>query len=536
MTTEAPKATAEGTLERTPFGHLLLYTLTHTLSGTIAVWPDSRDEGTRREDRILVREGFVVAARLSEQASTIERGLLPLFMRLDAPYAFYANVDLVGAGEAVRTGRVDPYALIAAHLRGPAREDVIDAVLSKVARVQLRLRGDVDLNRFAFLPAERAFVDVVRASPTTGDELLKASGTPERVARRVIYLLTITKSLEPVVARAAAAAVGGNSIAPAPISGAPASGVRPSMPVPTPPSNRPRRRESLRPVRPPSLPSVLPSEHTELWKEISRRAHAIDDQNYFEMLGLPKDALADKARDAYFDIIKRLHPDRLPIELAPLLPFAQRIFHHLTEAHETLSDEEKRLRYISIVRDGGGTPATDRIMSNILEATVEFQKAEVLMRRRDFAGAIEYLRNAIDLNATEADYHALYGWVLFQQHAEADAPLDDMLAAIDRALTIDAQNDRAHYYRGMVLRRMGRDSEAVAHFEKATAINPRNVDAMREVRLAAMRGITPSKRDPRVSSDPPKATSSGRPRSMSPRPKEKEEGLFSKLLGSKKKP
>jgi tetratricopeptide (TPR) repeat protein len=67
------------------------------------------------------------------------------------------------------------------------------------------------------------------------------------------------------------------------------------------------------------------------------------------------------------------------------------------------------------------------------------------------------------------------------------APFDEMLRALDKALAAHPRNERAHYGKGMVLKRLNRTDEATKHFRTAAEINPRNVDAVREVRLAEMR-------------------------------------------------
>ena len=67
------------------------------------------------------------------------------------------------------------------------------------------------------------------------------------------------------------------------------------------------------------------------------------------------------------------------------------------------------------------------------------------------------------------------------------APTDEMLAALDRALKLNPDSERAHYYRGVVLKRLKRDNEALLHFRTASQLNPRNVEAARELRLAMMR-------------------------------------------------
>nr|MDQ3037699.1 hypothetical protein [Myxococcota bacterium] len=119
--TELPEPTAQGDLARTPFAHALLYCHQRELGGTLVIWPED-PETTRGQDRVLFERGVPVAARLTQRAGALDRGLLPLFSRREGAYAFYADTDLVGSGDEVRTGRVDPHVLIAASLRGPSRD------------------------------------------------------------------------------------------------------------------------------------------------------------------------------------------------------------------------------------------------------------------------------------------------------------------------------------------------------------------------------------------------------------------------------
>src|SRR5690606_38348090 len=90
----------------------------------------------------------------------------------------------------------------------------------------------------------------------------------------------------------------------------------------------------------------------------------------------------------------------------------------------------------------------------------------------------------------------------------------EMLAYADRALALNPDSDRAHFYRAMILRRAGREAEALASFEKAATLNPRNLDAVREVRLAKMRGAdVQAPASPGAPSKPPSKPTSSRPAS-----------------------
>src|SRR5687767_3190198 len=114
---QLPEPLAEGDLRKTPFAHVLLYAQKHELTGTLVIWQATGEERPK-QDRIRFERGVPVAGRLIEQASRLDRGLLPIFARASGPYAFYPGVDLVGSGDAVRSDPVQVLPLLAASLRG----------------------------------------------------------------------------------------------------------------------------------------------------------------------------------------------------------------------------------------------------------------------------------------------------------------------------------------------------------------------------------------------------------------------------------
>jgi curved DNA-binding protein CbpA len=237
----------------------------------------------------------------------------------------------------------------------------------------------------------------------------------------------------------------------------------------------------------PPAPAGLSHQDAARWNELATLYDRLDDLTHYQLLGIPQSAATPDINTAYFALVKKFHPDRLHSQLAPLTRCAQQLFDQLTEANSTLSNPETRTVYDRSVADGGGTRAAERMMRNVLDSTLEFQKAEVLIKRRDFAQAMQHVRAALNKNPDEPDYHALYGWLLHLMNPGDPAPLDEMLQALDRAIKANPNSERTHYYRGVVLKRMKRDNEALQHFRAAVQINPRNVDAAREVRLAGMR-------------------------------------------------
>ncbi len=513
MSGSLPEPIAEGDLLRTPFAHVLLYAQRHELTGSLVLWNPDVPEGRPQQDRIRFEAGKPTAAVLLERASRLDRGLLPLFGRRNGPYAFYPGVDLVTDAPNARAGEVEVLPLIAASLRGSTRDDVVQHVVRGFGDEPLRIRSGVNLADFGLLPKERVCLDLLRAEPVSITKLTELSQLPARTVARLIYLFAIARAVEVWDGAASKS----TRQAPRPAAAKPRE--RPAAPEKPASRERPRssRGSSIAPGTPdalPPMPAGLSPEHQALWLEIESRAEAIESENYFEMLGVPRDVGAGSVQKAYFKLVKKWHPDRLPRELTALRPAVERIFGYLTRAQELLSDDAQRGTYLSNVQAGGGTPEADRELALIVQAAMEFRKVEVMLRRREWDAALELLDELLTYAAEEPDYHATRGWVLFSKTGGDVATRASVIASLNKALELSPDHDKAHYYMGVVLKRANQNREALEHFRASAKANPKNIEAVREVRIAEMRSEAPG----------PKSSDAGDKRT-----------LLGKLFGGKKK-
>jgi curved DNA-binding protein CbpA len=249
-----------------------------------------------------------------------------------------------------------------------------------------------------------------------------------------------------------------------------------------------QRLDRLNSIPPP--PDELPEELKQRWLKVIAKGRLMENQNYFEMLEIDKDAKSADARNKFYQLAKEWHPDRLPKQLSPLREFVQIIFSYMSEANTALSDDESRMKYVQTVREGGGTPATDRLMQSILEMAMEYERVLVMTRRHQYDEALELLKRILNVVKDEPDYHAMHAWLLMQKFPGKDAPLQKMLESAEAAIALHANHEKANMLKAQILRKMNRPADALEHFKKVAEMNPNNIEAVREVRVATMRGAT----------------------------------------------
>jgi len=98
---------------------------------------------------------------------------------------------------------------------------------------------------------------------------------------------------------------------------------------------------------------------------------------YYNLLGISYEATPVEIRAAYFDAVRRLHPDVNPD------PKAQEQFLEIQEAYEILSDSEKRQAYDKSLPDNAKIPLTAamniRVSRSVIPALSEPQLVYALI-------------------------------------------------------------------------------------------------------------------------------------------------------------
>lgn len=225
-------------------------------------------------------------------------------------------------------------------------------------------------------------------------------------------------------------------------------------------------------MRPPS-PADLGAE------AITKRAETVQDEDPFDTLGVAANAPADAARAAYFQLVKSWHPDRLPAALAPVRDDVGKIFSQMTKAHQTLTDVEARKEFIAAKEARAAALHRPR--------GVTIRLIETALSKKDFAFAAEESRKLAAENAQDAEALALVAWSMSAAGEGTEQSVRAALSALDHAIRSDAQCARAFHYRAMLHKRQGGGANAHRDFARAVALDPKNVDATRELRIYEMR-------------------------------------------------
>jgi tetratricopeptide (TPR) repeat protein len=210
-------------------------------------------------------------------------------------------------------------------------------------------------------------------------------------------------------------------------------------------------------------------------KSILDRAKWIDQEDYFKMLMVAREADADEIRAAFLRAAKVWHPDQLPLSIIEVRPECERVFTRITAAYETLVDPDRRAIYERSI---------NARLRESADATHFMSEAEMHLTLGDREAAESVARKAVVAAPTLGEARALLAHIesLDPRRGKEDH-LRSCVKTLDMAIGADPMCNRAHYYRALLQKRLGEHEGAIRDLRIAVTNDPDDVDAQRELRV-----------------------------------------------------
>jgi curved DNA-binding protein CbpA len=196
--------------------------------------------------------------------------------------------------------------------------------------------------------------------------------------------------------------------------------------------------------------------------------------NYYEVLGVARNASAAEIRQAYVRLAKERHPDRFPDPAERAR--AEDFFKELTAAYNTLGNDRGRAEYDTSLSRPRDAPPAEIAKQAFAEAMQYFEK-------KDYHQAVELLRTAVHHVPDEARYHAALGMAL----AKNPHWMREAIQSAEKATQLAPKNAAFHVELAELLLSQGLKLRARHPAEAAARLaphDPRVQDLMAELGLA----------------------------------------------------
>lgn len=267
-------------------------------------------------------------------------------------------------------------------------------------------------------------------------------------------------------------------------------------------------------------------------EEVIRKLHFYGSADYYEVLGVARQATRGDIKMAYYQLAKKFHPDRYrQAEYNDLRGKLEALFALITQAYETLSQPAQRAVYDKKIRESGPLskpantfvtqklptnpigppPEEDRSGDEPLAAQIDhassaplpplaaavvtearpstnsqntaqtaeqlYQQGRARYDRKEYHAAVHLLREAIKLDPSQPHYHFHLGIALIRNprtRREAEIHLA-------KAGELDPYNAQIRVKVGLLYKEAGLAKKAEHYFKEALSLDPENRPALREL-------------------------------------------------------
>ena len=233
--------------------------------------------------------------------------------------------------------------------------------------------------------------------------------------------------------------------------------------------------------------SATPKEADPETERLRQELAEFQDKDYFELLGVERNAAAGDVRKSFMKLVKGYHPDGFSKKSAEVRAAASDIFTLLSGASDTLCDEKARKEYLHKLTTGSSMADERKTVERILGAEQRFNRGEALFKTRAYKAALEQFAAALEAGPDEADHNAYFGWTHYLVHHRDPDAAALAKRHIEQAISVAPNSATGYYFMGQLHKACNREQQAMKMFRKVLGLLPDHVEAARELRLMGMR-------------------------------------------------
>jgi tetratricopeptide (TPR) repeat protein len=283
-----------------------------------------------------------------------------------------------------------------------------------------------------------------------------------------------------------------------------AAATPPAKPPPPPPPKRADQNASgPKPTQSPSPAEVQAKRDDDEAFErtlVELEARIAAEANAFDMFALGLDADRQQIRAVWAELSKTYHPDALESTgRSALRSRVEKVFAALSEAYGVLSKQDEREQLREALELGGPLKVgedTSAVVRNAFEAEMIARDADKLLGAKQWSRAVERFERAHTLSPQDSDIEAALHYCTFRAASTPDPSVSSggdlqraqqTIAQLTKILADAPACARAHYFLGLIQLGINDNADAKHSFARALELNPRNIDAERQLRALRIR-------------------------------------------------
>ncbi|UCG77668.1 MAG: DnaJ domain-containing protein [Nitrospirota bacterium] len=208
---------------------------------------------------------------------------------------------------------------------------------------------------------------------------------------------------------------------------------------------------------------------------IEKMRARVEKGNYYEVLGVDKQAKSDEIKRSYFKLTKEFHPDRhFSIGSDEVRKKLNTISSFINAAYSCLSDPARRSEYDQSISSGVGGVEEGRTASREEMAAEKYEDGRSKMMMGMYEEAEKTFAQAIYFDDSNPNFHYYHGLALNKLGLVKEAA-----RSMEKAVQLKPDGVRFMIELGYVFLKMGMKKRAETNFKRALDIDPQNEKAIK---------------------------------------------------------